>query len=275
MQTKNFDGIKKIKPAVPAQQRLPVLSQKVDGVIRQASQKPRKRLVRRKVEHFYVAPFRPTVQAIEAEQRIWKKIKGYPKLPVLVAAFAVVMAFTGGMWAALNTTKTEAVDQVQLQAPAGAMVLATSTEPISGDLLFNTPLQDLKNYFESAAQPDIIQKRTEQLTEFLNGMKSPLAVEAETIAQQTHWKIILAIAFAESTMGKHCYEYNCSGIGGSEIKTYSSSKQWIVDFNRLIEKRYKGDTLEEMCGVYVQPCNPNWLVATKQILSSLEEKGIE
>jgi hypothetical protein len=30
-----------------------------------------------------------------------------------------------------------------------------------------------------------------------------------------------------------------------------------------------------MCGVYVQPCNPNWLKATHQILDELDEAGIK
>ena len=108
---------------------------------------------------------------------------------------------------------------------------------------------------------------------------SPLAAASETIAEQDHWRLILAIAFAESTMGKNCADNNCSNIGvkpgATSWRSYASYGAWVVDFNRLLDKRYKDWTLEQMCGVYVKPCNPNWLLATKQILTALDEDRIE
>jgi hypothetical protein len=50
---------------------------------------------------------------------------------------------------------------------------------------------------------------------------------------------------------------------------------WILGFNRLLEQKYKDQSLEQMCGVYVQPCNPRWLLATKQILTALDKENIE
>ena len=90
---------------------------------------------------------------------------------------------------------------------------------------------------------------------------------------------ILAIAFAESTLGKNCADNNCSNIGvkpgAPSWRSYASYSAWVVDFNRLLDKKYKDWTLEQMCGVYVKPCNPNWLLATKQILTALDQADIK
>ncbi|HVY68051.1 MAG TPA: hypothetical protein VHA30_04130, partial [Patescibacteria group bacterium] len=165
-----------------------------------------------------------------------------------------------------------------------ATVTPESLQPpeISNDLLFNTRLEDLQEYLSavdqaaaSSTRAEFMANRREKLKAYLTDMHSPFLSEADTIAEQPHWKLILAISFAESTLGKRCYMYNCSGIGGSNIKTYDSLQSWIEDFNDLLERRYKDKTLEQMCGVYVQPCNPNWLLATKQVLTDLKERGIE
>jgi hypothetical protein len=71
---------------------------------------------------------------------------------------------------------------------------------------------------------------------------------------------------------------NCSNIGvkpGHELwHEYKNYGEWIVDFNKLLERRYKDWTLDDMCGVYVKPCNKNWLMATRQVLDELNEKQI-
>jgi len=150
---------------------------------------------------------------------------------------------------------------------------------ISNDVLFNTPIQNLKNYIDSISQPDIIEQRTAELAAFLQQHNSPLTQAASTIAQQPHWQLILAIAFAESTLGKNCNDNNCSNIGTApnspSWRKYGSYQDWVVDFNRLLDQKYKNMTLQQMCGVYVQPCNPNWLLATQQILDELKQQNIQ
>jgi hypothetical protein len=121
--------------------------------------------------------------------------------------------------------------------------------------------------------------RKEKLRAYLQGKKTPFASVADTIAEQPHWKLILAISFAESTFGKNCVDNNCSNIGvkpGHDYwRKYKTLNDWVIDFNRLLERRYKNWSLEQMNGVYVQPKNPNWLAATRQILEELQEQGIE
>ncbi len=225
----------------------------------------------------------------------WQKLVLPKRVSVLVAVAGLLVAFGGGVWATLSTDKSQAENQPQVLGdytgvpspapPAGTTVAGADLQPqadsdkVSNDVLFNTPIQYLQTYLANVAEPDIIAKRTSDLKKYLEDMHSPFVDAAETIATQPHWKLILAIAFAESTMGKNCADNNCSNIGVKPghpaWRKYASYNSWVVDFNRLLDKKYKNDTLEQMCGVYVQPCNPNWLLATRQVLESLKERGIE
>lgn len=215
----------------------------------------------------------------------------YRRIPQAVPLIlALILAFGGGMWYALKTPSSAAdspqaepqVKSAQVFAPipldAKLEVMPEQTKlntAITNDVLFNTPLEMLKDYLASSAAQDQLLLRKAKLREFLAKRNSPLEPQADLIAEQNHWKLILAISFAESTLGEKCFDFNCSGIGGSQIRSYKSFDNWILDFNRLLEVRYKDKTLEQMCGVYVQPCNPNWLLATKQILTALDEDKIE
>lgn len=203
---------------------------------------------------------------------------------VLVTACVVLIAFGFGIWFEARTPKSsaETIFTPEVSAVTSKPIFLAEAPPgvtapsnTSNEALFNTPIELLKDYLAAAAAPDQMEVRKAKLKQFLKDWDSPLVEQTDIIAEQDHWKLILSIAFAESTLGKHCYKNNCSGIGGSNIREYKSLDNWILDFNRLLERRYKGDTLEQMCGVYVQPCNPNWLVANKQILTALDEAGIE
>lgn len=209
-------------------------------------------------------------------------------LPLAVAVL-ILGAFAGGMWVSLNTQKSAAQQQTQISytpAVEGASVIASFGNAPAGsapatlttNVLFNTPVENLQSYFTPPPQPDILAERKVKLAAFLQQYHSPLVSAVDTIAEQPHWQIILAIAFAESTLGKNCADFNCSNIGvkpGNPIwHQYASYKEWVIDFNSLLERRYKDKTLTQMCGVYVQPCNPNWLYATQEILDGLKAEGI-
>lgn len=247
-----------------------------------------------KTQTFFVVPAEQKTKQAKGVLP-FKSFYSQKKVPVLVAVLGLILAFGSGMWAVLDTRNTAAEIQPQVlgaytsepnsiaSAPSGPLVAGSQLQgqdsSIAADILFNTPIQYLQNYFQSVSQPDVINLRKNQLEQFLKQHNSPFAQAAETIAEQDHWKLILAIAFAESTLGKNCTDNNCSNIGvkpgAPSWRQYSNYSRWVVDFNRLLDKKYKDWTLEQMCGVYVQPCNPNWLAATKQILNELQEQGIE
>lgn len=216
---------------------------------------------------------------------VWRRLYQEQRVPVMVVVLALFLAFAGGAWMELSTPKIQADDKSEQTSTKNFQVampnaqVQTKAAAVSNDVLFNTPMEYLKNYLASVAEPDIIAYRKNQLAEYLKEKKSPLVTAAETIAEQPHWQLILAIAFAESTLGKNCMDNNCSNIGSRPgalyWRSYPSYQSWVVDFNRLLNnKRYKNMTLEQMCGVYVQPCNPNWLMATSQILGELKDRGI-
>ncbi len=122
-----------------------------------------------------------------------------------------------------------------------------------------------------------IKRRADFLKIYLKSKKSPLVEYAETIAKLKHWKLVLAISNSESSLGKKCADNNCSGIGVEPGHTlwrkYKDKGEWAKDLDRLIEKRYKDWTLEEMNGVYNYPGSSNWVLAASQILEDL--KGVE
>jgi hypothetical protein len=140
---------------------------------------------------------------------------------------------------------------------------------------FNTQLKSMAEFFEERNEPDEIAERSKLIKKYLESKKSPFAEMSDLIARQEHWKMILAISNAESTLGRSCSNNNCSGIGvkpgHASWREYETFRHWVVDFNSLLERKYKNWTLKEMCGVYVQPCNKNWLSATRQILMEIQQ----
>ncbi len=225
----------------------------------------------------------------QGEWRRFVEVYNRQRVPVLAAVFGVMLAFGGGAWAALTTTKTAAED---IMPPPAASVTIPSTgnlgpiNNVPNEVLYNMTIGQLENYLNNVAEEgrqakaaERMATRKEKLRAYLQGKKTPFASVADTIAEQPHWKLILAISFAESTFGKNCVDNNCSNIGvkpGHDYwRKYKTLNDWVIDFNRLLERRYKNWSLEQMNGVYVQPKNPNWLAATRQILEELQEQGIE
>lgn len=287
---KNIDGINKIKKTCLRTQ--PKLGKpkalKIDSIIK----RPVKRVAAKTVlSHFFVVPGKAKAKQTPPVL-FFRKIYSQKKVPVAAAVLGLIITFVFGAWFALNTQSSIADSQPEVLGAfssepnanqitpsgspiAGAELQGQSDPNLSNDVLFNTPLEMLKDYLTNTLAAGQLEIRKSKLHEFLKDRGSPLEPQADLIAEQQHWKLILAISFAESTLGEKCFDFNCSGIGGSQIRSYKSFDNWILDFNRLLEKRYKDKTLEQMCGVYVQPCNPNWLLATKQILTALDQGNIE
>ncbi len=227
----------------------------------------------------------PIVSSRIVKPKTYSRFIGHKRIIIsLLVFFGIVISFAGGIDFASQTPRIEAVDKSVLnldqQVPAGLVAnlikapANASPTSLSNDAIFNTPLEVLQEYYQTVDTGDSLKQRKQKLKTFLAEHNSPLVDQADIIAEQPHWQLILAISFAESTLGKKCYMFNCSGIGGANIKTYKNFEEWIVDFNRLIDKRYNQWTLDEMCGVYVKPCTNNWLNATKQILEELKLKLI-
>jgi hypothetical protein len=136
------------------------------------------------------------------------------------------------------------------------------------------------NREEEDPEAERLALRMERLKAYLESKKSPFAQDAEAIrafASSKNMKLMVAISFVESTFGKHCYYYNCSGIGGSppNLRKYASYAEWIADFDQLLEDRYKNVPIENFIGLYVQPGSSNWLYGVKQVFQEFEEQGIE
>ncbi len=221
----------------------------------------------------------------------FRQFNGQKKaVPIYAIVVAFMLAFGGGAWVALNTQTIEAENYEPTQAGsiplAEVLVASDPINKVSNEVLFNMTIGQLENYLNSIAeqnrqikQAEIMATRKEKLHAYLESKKTPFAEFADIIAEQKHWKLILAISFAESTFGRNCVDNNCSNIGVKPghpyWHKYATLGEWVKDFNRLIEKRYSDWTLEQMNGVYVQPKNPNWLAATRQVLEELQELGVE
>lgn len=122
--------------------------------------------------------------------------------------------------------------------------------------------------------------RKEKLRAYFESKNSPFAKDEEALdafVNSRNMKLMVAISFVESTFGKNCYYYNCSGIGGTppKLRKYNSYAEWIRDFDDLLERRYKGVPPEDFIGLYVQPGSPNWIYGVKQVIREFDEQGIE
>jgi hypothetical protein len=136
-----------------------------------------------------------------------------------------------------------------------------------------------ENHTEEDLVAAQIAERKEKLKVYLESKKSPFAKDdgaLNAFAQSKNMKMMVAISFVESTFGKNCYYYNCSGIGGTppNLRKYNSYEDWIYDFDKLLEDRYKDVPAEKFVGIYVQPGSPNWIFGVKQVLADFEQRGI-
>jgi len=215
-------------------------------------------------------------------------------LPVLASLVLVFFSFSGGAYLVWRTDASLAQDGVSsanqtpaipvLPVVAGASALGPIAQ-IPNEILFNLTLDQLEVYlaeeFKTSEMEDAerLADRKFKLKIYLDEKQSPLISIADTLAELKHWKMVLAISNSESTLGKRCYNNNCSGIGVEPghpyWRDYESKADWAKDLDKLIEKRYKDWTLEEMNGVYNKPGSQNWLYASKQILEEMQERGIE
>ncbi len=278
MINKNIDSIKVVKIFKPKPKK-PVL---VDSVFRSAV-----------ISHVPEYALEAVVNAPAETNRFWQNFSfnfARQKLPIYATVFLVIFGFLGGMWATLNTTKTQAdepASQIMSQPaaiPLLPVVSGVAVANVPNDVLFNMTIEQLDIYLAEALKTPEMKEaerlavRKGKLKEYLKEKKSPFVEIVDTLAELKHWKLVLAISNSESTLGKRCYNNNCSGIGvepGHPLwRDYSTKAEWAKDLDRLLEKRYKDWTLEKMNGVYNKPGSNNWVLAAKQVLEDLEERKI-
>lgn len=202
--------------------------------------------------------------------------------PVLAVVLFCLVSFFVGVGITWTTKSGEA--QVSTgEIYEGQVLGVTDTKPLQLEDFVNTTISKLSDYLEEKTSTESqLMAKKELVKKYLEYKNSPFAKDdaaLDTLVHTPHMKIMLEIAFAESTLGKKCVDNNCSNIGSAPDRPYwreyKSLSNWILDFNRLLERRYKDQTLKEMCGVYVQPCTDSWLAATGQISRELAEWGIE
>lgn len=188
----------------------------------------------------------------------------------------MVVSFAGGMFTVLESHSTRASSQV----------LAASTTAVAGphptDLDLQGFAQEKISSFIESWEHDVAtkryQERKEKLRAYLASKGSPFAKEDDTLdafLQSPYTGLMLGIANAESTLGRNCFENNCSGIGGSDLYSYPSHAAWVKSLSNLLERRYKNWTIEQMDGVYVKPGGEHWTSAVYQVQEELRAAGVE
>lgn len=239
----------------------------------------------------------PSSKELSRKIKIAFKMQGVKKLPIALSVFLLLIGFAFGLWSSWDAKNSEAETQVlgayteRADQPAPTMLKVSevpgtyeSVAKIPNDVFYTFTIDQLENQIREMAktpemrEAEILALRKEGLKKYLDERDSPFVEIVDTIAELKHWKIVLAVSNSESSLGKRCADENCSGIGvepGHPLwRKYPSKREWAKDLDRLIEKRYKNWTLEQMNGVYNQPGSKNWVKAARQVLEDLEERGV-
>lgn len=144
--------------------------------------------------------------------------------------------------------------------------------------VFNAPPEDYLTKFLAADAPVIPpDPRIAKLQEYLESKKSPLALEADLLLKQYHYRLIIGIAFAESNFCKYQIRpNNCWGIGGGYPERYPTLAQGIIRANELIQKYQDNGMVNPqlMRNTWVGWPNQNWVIAVEQITQELEALGL-
>ena len=200
---------------------------------------------------------------------------------VLAGLCLIAVAFAAGALFVLRLSEPIANSQLYTTAATtteeGIRVFSQQVIDITSPI-FATFISENRQEVDLEAEQLATQKR--KLKKYLQDKKSPFAEDdaaLDAFVNSKNMKMMVAISFVESTFGKHCYYYNCSGIGGTppSLRKYKSYADWIQDFDSLLERRYKNIPPEKFIGLYVQPGSPNWINGVKQVLREFEERGIQ
>jgi hypothetical protein len=283
---KSLDGVNYRKQKIESPKKRPVVVRLMNDIVKlpvpklkpKVQGKPR--LVSLKVQerpHFIVPE----------KKNFWRV--NWTAVAVSLSLFLVV--FSAGAYSAWSTDKSLAEEPEPAPQILGESSLKVYDEPLGqvaevpNEVFFSMTLEQLEAYLAEALKtPEMVEaeklaERKIKLKTYLAEKRSPLVEIVDTIAELKHWKLVLAISNSESSLGKRCYTNNCSGIGVEPghpyWREYETKADWAKDLDKLIERRYKDWTLDEMNGVYNYPGSSNWLMASKQILEEMQKRGIE
>lgn len=196
----------------------------------------------------------------------------------------IVLSFASGVMFVLKLSEPIGNSEIYSGAAAKAQLAEQGIQVFSQKVIdvaspvFAKLIKD--NREERDIDAELVALRKEKLRTYLKSKKSPFAEDEEALdafVNSKNMKLMVSISFVESTFGKNCYYYNCSGIGGTppNLRKYDSYAEWIRDFDDLLERRYKDVPPEEFIGLYVQPGSANWLYGVKQVIREFEEQDIE
>jgi len=158
----------------------------------------------------------------------------------------------------------------------GAGVVRTADEPTFEIKISKYNLSQINSLFNKDKDPievDPVALRKESLRKYFTEVRpSRFVGSVDTLAEQPHWRKVIAISFVESTLGKRCYFNNCWGITySSGLAKFKTLDEGIKVHNDLIARRYADKTYQQMNCVYVQPCNPRWVKGVLQIEAELDK----
>lgn len=302
----NIDGIRKIKSDHRVQVRIKTRAasphrierRSIDGV-RVFDVKAKR--IKKKALEFITPLFAPRaphrlIQHGAVQKRIMmrrlrkavRRARMITQQPVMMRrafglAFAAIalVSFSGGAYLEWSSKSTNASSESNEQV-LGSTTFVGPVESITPEQAMQTFIQLLNDEQTVVTGEDEYIAKKEKLKIYLTSKKSPLAKDDQALDALLHtknMKMILAISFVESNFAKHCVDNNCSGIGVEpghpHWREYKGLANWVLDFDKLLERRYKGWTPEEMRGVYVYPGSDNWENGVKQVLGELKKAGIE
>lgn len=212
-------------------------------------------------------------------------IAWFAERAVLASLTLIVLSFASGVMFVLKLSEPIAQSEVYDSTARKAQLAEDGIKVFSQQVIdVASPVfaQFVKENRESEVDLDAkrLAERKAKLKKYLESKNSPFAKDdaaLDAFVASKNMKMMVAISFVESTYGKNCYYYNCSGIGGTppNLRKYNSYAEWIRDFDDLLEKRYKDVPPEKFIGLYVQPGSPNWIYGVNQVIAEFKQQQID
>lgn len=195
-----------------------------------------------------------------------------------ILTFALSLA-TSQILAARSGSNGEVLGASTLTKAPDDSVLSVSDQPQQNITFNNIVLTEPETVFlpnENVEVPDPLLHRKEFLKQYLDAKHSPLANHVDAISEQSQWKLIVAIAQAESSSCKKYPEKsaNCWGIGGaSNLMKFPDLDSAIAHVNGLLENKYISQGLtspQKLSKKWVGHKSDQWEQAVQQELDNLE-----